>query len=101
VRSDGATTPHARASHRTIARFFLGGAVTPALGQHASAVRSGGVGECDVKSMLAIHGQSLANAAVAPTPTRSVPAGISLAARARTVRAIAIAVSALHACAGA
>ena len=34
---------------------------------------------------------------MAPRPTRSLPAGASLAARARAVRAIAIAVSALHA----
>jgi len=33
---------------------FFSGAITPALGHHASAVRdAGGVGECDVKSLLA------------------------------------------------
>jgi hypothetical protein len=32
---------------------FFSGAIAPALGQYASAVRNAGVGECDVKSMLA------------------------------------------------
>ena len=43
-----------RRGRRAISEVFFSGAIAAALGHHARAVRdAGGVGECDVKSMLA------------------------------------------------
>ena len=90
--------------HRTIAREtgLFSGAITSALGHHASAVRdAGGVGECDVKSMLAFTRAIAHQCRRGTQANQTAPAGASPAARARAVRAIAIAVSEPHACAGA
>ena len=115
LRGDGAATPRRGPARKTIARETRSSSAPrsrrPLASTQVQLERGDATAASMAKAMYRnrcspLRGRSLTSAAVAPMPTRSgptrsVPADVSVAARARAARANAIAVSELHACSGA